>query len=70
MEQLLEKQLINLNRREYSLRSESEIRKQLKALEEEIAIGEPFTERKNIARIAAKQSLRWVLGEADSPLTY
>lgn len=30
----------------------------------------PFTERKNIARIAAKQALEWVLGEADSPLTY
>jgi hypothetical protein len=52
------------------MRTEEEIRKQLKALEEERATEEPFTERKNIARKAAKQSLKWVLGETDSPLTY
>jgi hypothetical protein len=52
------------------MRPEEEIRKQLKALEEEIATEEPVTERKNIARKAAKQSLKWVIGETDSPLTY
>jgi hypothetical protein len=52
------------------MRTEEEIRKQMKALEEERATEAPLTERKNIARKAAKQSLRWVLGETDSPLTY
>ena len=52
------------------MRTEEEIRKQLRALQKERAIDKPFTERKNIAREASKQSLKWVLGEADSPLTY
>ena len=53
------------------MRTKEEIRKQLKALEEERATEGPFTERENIARKAAKQSLKWVLGETDSPpLTY
>jgi hypothetical protein len=52
------------------MRTEEEIRKQLGALEKEWTTEGPFTERKNIARIAAKQALEWVLGETDSPLTY
>jgi len=52
------------------MRTKEETRKMLEALEKEHATDGPFTERKNIARIAAKQALKWVLGEADSPLTY
>jgi hypothetical protein len=52
------------------MKTKEEIRKMLEALEKELATEGPFTERKNIARIAAKQALSWVLGEADSPLTY
>ena len=52
------------------MRTEEEIRKQLKALVEEIATAAALSEMKNIAREATKQSLRWVLGETDSPLTY
>jgi len=52
------------------MRTEEEIRKQIKVLEEEGATEAPFTERKDIARKAAKQSLMWVLGEMGSPLTY
>jgi hypothetical protein len=52
------------------MRTEEEIRKQLRVLEKERMTEGPFTERKNIARIAAKQALEWVLDETDSPLTY
>jgi hypothetical protein len=52
------------------MRTEEEIRKQLDTFEKELATEGPFTERKNIARIAAKQALEWVLGETDNPLTY
>ena len=52
------------------MRTEEEIRKQLLVLEKERTTEDPFTERKNIARIAVKQALEWVLGETDSPLTY
>jgi len=52
------------------MKTKEEIRKMLEALEKELATEGPFTVRKNIARIAAKQALSWVLGEADSPLTY
>jgi hypothetical protein len=52
------------------MRTEEEIRKQLEALEKERTTDGPFTERKNIARIAVKQALEWVLEETDSPLTY
>jgi hypothetical protein len=40
------------------------------ALMQRHTIEEPFSERKNIARTAAKQAIEWVLGEAESPLTY
>jgi hypothetical protein len=52
------------------MRTEEEIRKQLRVLEKERITEGPFTERKNIARIAAKQALEWALGETDSPQTY
>jgi hypothetical protein len=52
------------------MRTEEEIRKQLRVLEKEQITEGPFTERKNIARIAAKQALAWALGETDSPQTY
>jgi len=52
------------------MRTNEEIRKMIEALAKEHVADGPFTERKNIARIAAKQALSWVLGEADSPLTY
>jgi hypothetical protein len=52
------------------MRSKAEIRKMLDVLEREYITEGPFTEKKNIARMAAKQALEWVLGEADNPLTY
>jgi hypothetical protein len=52
------------------MRTEEVIRKQLRVLEKEPMTEGPFTERKNIARTAAKQALEWVLEETDSPLTY
>jgi hypothetical protein len=52
------------------MRTKEEIRRMMEALEKELATQGPFTERKNIARIAAKQALSWVLGETETPLTY
>ena len=52
------------------MRKEEEIRKWIELLEKERETEGPFTERENIARKAIKQALLWVLGEADSPLTY
>jgi hypothetical protein len=43
------------------MRTEREIRKRLSDLENEMLTDGPFTERKIIARKAAKQVLEWVL---------
>jgi hypothetical protein len=51
------------------MKSEQEIRKKLEVLARALVIEGPLTERKNIARIASKQALEWVLEEVDSPLT-
>jgi len=48
------------------MRSKEEIRKMLEALEKERLTAEPYSERKNIARIAATQALEWILGVTDS----
>jgi hypothetical protein len=53
-----------------NMRTEQEIRKRLRDLENETLNSGPFTERKIIARKAAKQALEWVLEETDSLLTY
>jgi uncharacterized protein YbcI len=52
------------------MRTEQEIRKRLRDLENEMLNDGPFTERKIIARKAAKQALEWVLEETESLLTY
>jgi hypothetical protein len=52
------------------MRTKQEIRKMLESLDKEHVTEGPFTEKKNIARIAAKQALEWVLAEVDSLLTY
>ncbi|MDH5482682.1 MAG: hypothetical protein OEY22_07380 [Candidatus Bathyarchaeota archaeon] len=52
------------------MRSEEEIRKRLERLEQERKTEGPFTEQKNIARKAMKQTLEWVLEETDNLLTY
>ncbi|HII86157.1 TPA: hypothetical protein HA273_06310 [Candidatus Bathyarchaeota archaeon] len=52
------------------MRSKEEIRKMLEALEKEHLTEGPFTERQNIARIAARKAMEWVLEDKDSPLTY
>ena len=53
-----------------NMRTEQEIRKRLRDLENETQTDGPFTEFKNIARKAAKQALEWVLEETESLLTY
>jgi hypothetical protein len=52
------------------MRTEQEIRKRLRDLDNETQTDGPFTEFKNIARKAAKQALEWVLEETESLLTY
>jgi ribosomal protein L29 len=52
------------------MRSREEIQKTIEALKKEQMTEGPFTERRNIARIATRQALEWVLGEVDNPLTY
>jgi len=52
------------------MRSEQEIRETLEVLARELVTEGPLSERKNIARIAFKQALEWVLGEVDTPTTY
>ena len=52
------------------MRSEQEIQKTLETLARELVTEGPLSERKNIARIATKQTLEWVLGKQDTPLTY
>jgi hypothetical protein len=52
------------------MRTEQEIRKRSKDLENETLTSGPFTEFENIARKAAKQALEWVLEETESLLTY
>jgi len=53
-----------------NMRTEQEIRKRLRDLENETRTDGPFTEWQNIARKAAKQALEWVLEETESLLTY
>jgi uncharacterized protein YbcI len=52
------------------MRTEQEIRKRLRHLENETLNNGPFSEFKNIARKAAKQALEGVLEETESLLTY
>jgi hypothetical protein len=52
------------------MRTEQEIRKRLRDLENETLTGGPFREWESIAMKAAKQALEWVLGETENPLTY
>jgi hypothetical protein len=52
------------------MRTEQEIGKRLRDLENETRTGGPFTEWQNIARKSAKQALEWVLEETESLLTY
>jgi len=53
-----------------NMRTEQEIRKSLRDLEDETRIYGPFTEFQIIARKATKQALEWVLEETKSLLTY
>ena len=53
-----------------NMRTEQEIRKSLKNLENETLTNGPFTEFEIIARKAAKQALEWVLEETENLLTY
>jgi hypothetical protein len=53
-----------------NMRTEQEIRKRLRDLENETLTDGPFTEFEIIARKAAKQALEWVLEETESLLTY
>jgi hypothetical protein len=53
-----------------NMRTEQEIRKSLKTLENDTLTKGPFTEFEIIARKAAKQALEWVLEETDKLLTY
>jgi hypothetical protein len=52
------------------MRTEQEIRKQLRELENETLTSGPFTEFKTIARKATKQALEWVLEDTEKLLTY
>jgi hypothetical protein len=52
------------------MRTEKEVREQLEKLRRQRRDKGPFIESKNIAWHAAKQSLEWVLEEAESALTY
>ena len=60
---------MNLKRREYQLRSESEIGRRLRLLKQNKLEEEPYSELKTIARNATKQALKWVLEESDKLLT-
>jgi hypothetical protein len=52
------------------MRTEKEIRIQLRNLKNENLKNGPFREREIIARKAAKQALEWVLKETENLLTY
>jgi hypothetical protein len=52
------------------VKSEKEIRNQLKILKQQRLAKTPYTERKNIAWHGSKQALEWVLEETETPLTY
>lgn len=52
------------------MRTEQEIRKRLRALENETMMSGPFVESKMVARKAAEQALAWVLEETEDLLTY
>jgi hypothetical protein len=49
------------------MRTEHEVRKRLKNLEDEMLKDGPFTEFETIAKKATKQALSWVLEETASP---
>ena len=61
---------MNLKRREYLLRSESEIRERLNLLKKNKLTGLPYSELKTIAWKGTKQALEWVLEESEKLLTY
>lgn len=61
---------MNLRRREYLLRSESEIRERLNLLKKNKLDGLPYSELKTIAWNGTKQALEWVLEESEKLLTY
>ena len=52
------------------MRSENEIRKQLKLLKQNKITGGPYSELKTIAWNATKQALEWILEETETLLTY
>ena len=52
------------------MKSENEIRKQLKLLKQNKVTGVPYSELKTIAWNATKQALEWILEETENPLTY
>ena len=52
------------------MRTEQEIRKRLRELENETLTDGPFTEFEIIARKAAKQAIEWVLEDTEKLLTY
>jgi len=52
-----------------NMRTEQEVRKHLKNLEDEMLKEGPFTEFETIAKKATKQALAWVLEETDNPST-
>jgi hypothetical protein len=52
------------------MRTEQEIRKRLRDLENETLTDGPFTEFEIIARKAAKQALEWFLEDTEKLLTY
>lgn len=52
------------------MRTEQEIRKRLKELENDALNKGPFREYENVAMKAAKQTLEWVLEDTEKLLTY
>ena len=52
------------------MRSENEIRKILEKLTKQRLTGGPYTELKTIALNTTKQTIKWVLEETETPLTF
>jgi len=52
------------------MRTEQEIRNQLRELENKALNSGPYREQENIAMKAAKQALEWVLKETEKLLTF
>lgn len=54
----------------HKMKTEQEIRKRLKELENDALNKGPFREYENIAMKATKQALEWVLEDTEKLLTY